>query len=147
MYELDAGPLVAVEKAHIGKDETGLELRARLNGIAKKLLVQIMPELIAGTAKLTEQDKTLATFCGKIAKEDGLINLSGDGELNYRKFRAYFGWPGIFTYFDRSGKRIRTIITKAHLDGEKFVIDSVKPEGKGEMPFADFVRSGAKPIV
>jgi len=97
--------------------------------------------------KLQEQDATAATFCGKISKEDGEISLADDGIQNYRKFRAYFGWPGIYAYFERGGKKIRTIITKAHMDGAKFVIDSVKPEGKGEMPYADFARSGAKAVI
>ena len=145
VYELDAGPIVALEKTIIGADETGIALRTRLNGIAKKLLVRILPEIIAGGMKLVEQDKTSATFCGKISKEDGLLDLSDGGETNYRKFRAYFGWPGVYTFLERNGKKIRTIIVKAHMDGERFVIDTVKPEGKGEMPYADFVRSGAKP--
>ena len=147
VYELDAGPLVAVEKTLIGKDETGLDVRVRLNAIAKELLVNIMPTLFDGTSKLREQDKTHATFCGKIVKEDGEIKLSDDGIVNYRKFRAYYGWPGIYTYFERGGKNIRTIIVKAHMEGQKFVVDTVKPEGKGEIAFADFVRSGARPVV
>ena len=154
VHELDAGPLVAVEKTKIGSDETGIALRARLNGIAKELLVAAMPKIISGDMKLVEQDKTLATFCGKISKEDGLVDLSDNGEINYRKFRAYFGWPGVYTFFERTGKVIRTIITKAHLDppsanwrsGGKFTIEAVKPEGKGEMPYTDFVRSGAVPV-
>lgn len=151
VYELDAGPLIVVEKTHIGADETAPELRTRLNGIAKKMLVKVLPEIIAGNMKPVEQDKTAATFCGKISKEDGLISLNDDGEINYRKFRAYFGWPGSYTFFERGGKKIRTIIVKAHLDppagGEKCIIDTVKPEGKGEMLYTDFVRSGARPIV
>ena len=145
VHELDAGPLIACEKTLIGSDETGRELRARLNSIAGKLLVKTMPKIISGDMKPEEQDGTQATFCGKISKEDGLISLSDDGEMNYRKFRAYFGWPGVYTFFERSGKKIRTIIVKARLEGTKFVIDTVKPEGKGEMPYADFVRSGAQP--
>ena len=166
VYELDAGPLVALQKTKIDTNETGQALRRRLNGIAKDLLIKTMPDLLTGNMKLVEQDKTHATFCGKITKKDGHIDLSDDGELNYRKFRAYFGWPGVYTFFERSGlnhakdavgqtdlpgksvlgKKIRTIITKAHLEGQKFIIDTVKPEGKGEMPYADFVRSGAVPV-
>jgi methionyl-tRNA formyltransferase len=146
VYELDAGPLATLEKTPIGADETGPTLCSRLNGIAKELLVQIFPQLLDGEVKLAEQDATHATFCGKISKEDGLVDLSDDGIINYRKFRAYFGWPGIYTFFERNGKRIRTIISKAHMEGSKFVIDSVKPEGKGEMPYADFARSGARPL-
>lgn len=146
VYKLDAGPIVAIEKTEIGADETAPELRARLNALAKKKLVAIMPDLAAGDMKLDEQDETSAVSCGKIAKEDGLISLKDDSLVNYRKFRAYFGWPGIYTFFERGGKKIRAIITKCHVEGSKFVIDSIKPEGKGEMPYADFVRSGAKPV-
>lgn len=143
VFKLDAGALVAVETTPIGENETAPELRARLNAIAAKKLVDIFPQLISGEVKLEEQDATAVTFCGKISKEDGLIGLSDGGIENYRKFRAYFGWPGIYTFFERGEKRIRTIITKCHMEGSKLVIDSVKPEGKGEMPYADFVRSGA----
>lgn len=146
VHRLDAGPVVALKKTNIDADETAPALRARLNAIAKKLLVNIFPDVASGSVQRVEQDETAATFCGKITKEDGLINFAEEGAINYRKFRAYFGWPGIYTFFERSGKRIRTIIVKTHLEGTKFVIDTVKPEGKGEMPYADFVRSGATPV-
>lgn len=146
VFKLDAGPLVAVEKTPIGEIETAPELRARLNAIAAKKLVEIFPQLSVKEMKHAEQDETAATFCGKIAKEDGLINLSESGVEHYRKFRAYFGWPGIYAFFERNGKQIRTIITKCHMYAGKFVIDTVKPEGKSEMPYADFERSGAKTI-
>lgn len=146
VFKLDAGAIVALEKTEIGADETAPALRTRLNGIAKKLLVQIFPDLAKNHVQPAEQDETHATFCGKITKEDGLINISKDSEENYRKFRAYFGWPGIYTYFERSGKKIRTIITRAHLKNKTFVIETVKPEGKGEMPYEDFLRSGAQPV-
>jgi methionyl-tRNA formyltransferase len=146
VHKLDAGPLVAVEKTAIGADETAPGLRSRLNAIAKKLLIDTMLEIESGTVSLAEQDESAATSCGKMSKEDGLIDLSEDGIETYRKFRAYSGWPGIYTYFVRGDKKIRTIITSAHLDGRKFVIDTVKPEGKGAMPYQDFLNSGAKPV-
>lgn len=146
IYKLDAGAIVALEKTPIGADETGPALRSRLNGIAKELLVRSMPILEAGAPTAIEQDESLAISCGKIAKEDGRIDLSDDAEENYRKFRAYFGWPGIYTFFERGGKEIRTIIVDAHLENGKFVIVTVKPEGKGAIPYQDFLRSGAKPL-
>lgn len=145
VYKLDAGPIVAIEKTTIDNDETTPELRGRLNAIAAKLLVSVMPHLIAGNPSLIAQDESAATFCGKMSKEDGHINIS-DGLENYRKFRAYTPWPGIYSFFERNGKSIRTIITQCHMEGSKFVIDAVKPEGKGEMPYTDFVRSGARPV-
>ncbi len=146
VHKLDAGPLVALERTAIEKGETAPALRARLNGIAKELLVGIFPALAEGTLPEEVQDESATTHCGKISKEDGLVSLSDSAEINDRKFRAYFGWPGIYTYFERDKKRIRTIIVKAHREGERFVIETVKPEGKGEMAYEAFVRSGAKPL-
>lgn len=145
VHKLDAGPIVALEKTRIDPDETAPTLRSRLNTIAKELLVRIMPQLAGGAPSLSEQDESAATSCGKMSKEDGLVDLSDDGIGIYRKFRAYFGWPGIYTYFERGGKRIRTIIVAAHLEGSRFVIDTVKPEGKGAIAYRDFLNSGAKP--
>ena len=146
VHKLDAGPLVALEKTAVSKDETAPALRARLNTIAAELLVRIFLELSAGSLAETAQDESVVTHCGKISKEDGHVNLSDSAESLDRKFRAYFGWPGIYTFFERSGKRIRTIITHAHREGDRFVIQTIKPEGKGEMPYEDFLRSGARPL-
>lgn len=146
VFELDAGPIVALEKTPIGADENVHELRTRLNAMAARMLVMIMPQLLDGSLPLVAQDESLATHAGKMSKEDGLLDLSDDGFINYRKYRAYFGWPGTYAYFERNGKRIRGIVTTAHLEGSKFVIDTIKPAGKGEMPYADFARSGARPV-
>jgi len=146
IFQLDAGPIVALEKTLIDPDENTHELRTRLNTLAAKKLVAIMPALLENALEAHDQDPTQVTRARKMTKEDGILDLSEDGIVNYRKYRAYFGWPGTYAFFERGGKRIRGIITKAHLDGKKFVIDSVKPEGKGEIPYADFIRSGAKPV-
>lgn len=145
VFKLDAGPVVSLEKTPINADENTYELRARLNTMAARMLVAIMPQLLTGSLEALDQDESLATHAGKMSKEDGLLDLS-DGIDNYRKYRAYHGWPGVYAFFERGGKRIRGIITKAHMEGAKFVIDTVKPEGKGEMPYQEFLRSGAKHI-
>lgn len=146
VHTLDAGPLVALEKTNIGETETAPALRARLNGIAKECLIRILPQLMEGSPTEEPQDESLVTHCGKIVKEDGLVSLSDSAETLDRKFRAYYGWPGVYTFFDRGGKRIRTIIVRAHREGNRFVIETVKPEGKGEVALSDYLRSGAKPV-
>lgn len=146
VYKLDAGAIVAMERTSIGERETTPELRSRLNTIAAKSLVALMPRLADNSVEAIEQDESLATHCGKMSKEDGAISLSDVGIENYRKFRAYVPWPGIYTFFERNGKTIRTIITKCHMEGSKFVVDAMKPEGKGEMPYKDFLQSGAQPL-
>lgn len=145
VFELDAGPVVAERRTKIDPNETAPDLRLRLNEIAKELLPATIDEIVEERATYREQDKSNITKCGKIQKNDGLILLSDDGIVNYRKFRAYYGWPGIFAYFDRNGKQIRGIITRARMERDAFVIENIKPEGKKEMPYADFLRSGATP--
>ncbi len=43
-----------------------------------------------------KQNETEATLCRKIKKSDGEIDF-GDAVTIYRKYRAFEGWPGIFT--------------------------------------------------
>ena len=126
--ELDAGPIVAQEKVKIRPDEKAPELLERLTKVGGNLLAKILPEYVAGKIKLVEQDDSKAIFCGKIKKEDGLIDLNDDSIKNYNKFRAFYGWPR--TYFFKENKR--NIITDATLENRKFIIKKVIPEGGKE---------------
>ena len=87
--------------------------------------------------KLIPQNETEATYCKKIKKEDGLIDLNDSPIKNYNKYRAYAIWPR--TFFFRNNKRI--IITDASLENEKFIIKKVLPEGKREIDYKDFISS------
>ncbi|MEK7140157.1 MAG: hypothetical protein AAB815_00050, partial [Patescibacteria group bacterium] len=112
-------------------DETAPELRQRLIKIGGELLVKTLSDFITGKIKEIAQDDSKATYCKKIKKEDGLIDLGGDAVVNYNKFRAYVGWPR--TFFFKDGKRI--IITDAKLENSKFVIKKVIPEGGKEIDY------------
>jgi methionyl-tRNA formyltransferase len=126
--KLDAGDIIALEKFPINATISKEDLRKELIELGANLLIKILPEYIEDKITPISQDESLATHCGKIKKEDGLINHADDGIINYNKYRAYSGWPG--TYFFQDGKRIK--ITKAHLDNGQFVIEKVIPEGKKE---------------
>ena len=70
------------------------------------------------------------THCGKIKKEDGLVNpLTDNGQELWNKYRAYYGWPGLY-FFDTENKRVK--ITKARFDDGKFIIEKVIREGRPE---------------
>lgn len=133
--KLDSGPIIAVQKTEIGEDETTTELRGRLTDIGAGLLVQILPEYLSGNLTGTVQDEALVTHSGKIKKEDGLLDLSGDPIANYRKYRAYIEWPRTY-FFTKDNKRV--IITKAHMGDGLFIIDKILPEGKKEIDFKEF---------
>lgn len=131
-YKMDAGPILAEEKTEIRPNEKTEELRERLIKIGGTLLVKILPNFLEGKITPKAQDESQATFCKKIKKEDGQVNLQNESPTSlYNKFRAYHKWPRIY-YFE-NGRRI--IITDAELEDGKFVIKKVIPEGGKEQEY------------
>jgi len=134
-YKMDTGPIIAQEKVEIGPDEKAGELRKRLIKIGGELLVKTLKTPSASGhspfAGGEKQDESQATYCKKIKKEDGLIDLNDDPIKNYNKFRAYATWPR--TYFFLGNKRI--IITDAILENNLFVIKKIIPEGGKEVNY------------
>ena len=102
--ELDAGPILHQEKfeldANLTSDEVGTKLfEIGINKINELFSKIAIPEIIE-----LEQDHSKATFTRIVKKIDGQINWKEDIQLIYRKFKAYYSWPGIYTYWNN--KRI-----------------------------------------
>ena len=110
------------------------------------MLVMVIPLWVNGRITPHIQDHAEATYCKKITKEDGLLDLTVDAYQNLLKIRAYEGWPGTYAFFHKDGKKIRVKICDAHIDGTELIIDKVIPEGKRDMSYSDFLKSGAKLI-
>lgn len=153
--EMDHGPIIAQKKVAISDwPPHGAELDARLAHEGAELLAVYLPKWLAGEIDAHEQNHDLATYCEMFRKEDGLIDLGGDARKNLLKIRAFEGWPGTYSFFEKDGtssasgqaKKIRIKILDAHLEGGALKIDRVVPEGKREMSYEEFLRSGAKPI-
>ena len=129
--EIDAGDIIAQKSTPIKSDETARELRTRLITLGTELLVDSLPNYLAGEIIPTKQNSSLASYTKKIKKEDGLLELTAPAEENWKKYRAYA--DSIGTYFFDSGKRIK--ITRASFTNGKFIIERVIPEGKSEMDY------------
>lgn len=138
--EMDHGDIVAQKECAIPnwppKGSVLTELLAHEGG---KLLAATISSWTK-ERRSTPQNEQMATFTKKITKEDGLIDLEGDATVNLKKIRAYDEWPGAYFFAERNGKKIRVRIIDAKLEGEKLLIERVVPEGKKEMPYADFLR-------
>ena len=145
--EMDHGPVVAQKKIPVPQwPPRGRELDELLSSEGGKLLAEILPLWVSGDIEAQPQNHDIATYCKQFAKEDGLLDLSADAYQNLLKIRAFDGWPGTYTFFEKDGKQIRVQVLDAHIENKKLILDIVKPEGKNEMPYADFARSGAQPI-
>lgn len=131
---MDEGPIITQSQFPLESDILKPDLFHMLAYDGGKLLVQILPEYIAGACVPLEQNNELASYCGKITKSDG--DITNDDDITRdRKYRAYYGWPGTFI-FD-GNKRLK--ITHAEFDGNIFTIKNVTPEGKKEMDYSDYL--------
>lgn len=131
-YKMDSGPILAQIELPIKEDETILELRKKLITLGANTLAEMLPKIFNEEIKAAPQDESEATFCKKIKKEDGLVDLEKDTpETMYNKYRAYKIWPRI--YFVKNNKRV--IITDAVLENGKFIIKKIIPEGGKEQEY------------
>ncbi|MFT5849642.1 MAG: methionyl-tRNA formyltransferase [Patiriisocius sp.] len=140
--KMDHGPILAQQVMDIEEAQWpigGNELDIALANTGGALLASVIPQWIAGDIDPQEQDHEQATFCGKMEKADGEINLEDDGYANYLKFCAYEGFPGTFFFIEKNEKQVRVKIVSAELNGDGiFVPLRVTPEGKKEMDYEAF---------
>ncbi len=124
----------------------------KLSFMAGDLIVSILKEFT--TLSPIPQLHCNASYCKKIKREDGLIDFTNTAEEVYRKFRAFYGWPGVFfrnglklleiDFLKGDGKQGEII----SIDGESVVvafaedaikIDKLQPKGKKPMSAKAFL--------
>jgi len=140
VFKLDSGPLIAEEEIIIGINETKDDLKNKLIVLGGNLLCEIIPKIINKSITPKAQDESGVTYCTKINKEDGEIDLSDDSIKNYNKYRAFYGWPGVYFFVIKNGKKIRIKIKQAVYENNLFKIKRVIPEGKKEINYEDFLK-------
>lgn len=146
VYALDAGDVLVQESVSITDTETTKELRARLITLGANLLISTLPGYVNGSVVPVPQDHTLATHAGKIKKEEGELQLSGDSLLNWRKYRAYAESPGTYFFAERGEKKLRVKIREATFSHGVFSPTRIVPEGKGEQSMQAFLEAGYVPV-
>ncbi len=131
---LDAGPCLAQESTPIDPDEDAAELEARLAALGAKLVLRVVDELAAGTAKPIEQNPAEASKAPRLAKEDGAIDWSRSAIEIKNQVRAVQPWPRAYTFWHRSdGPAVRLNIDRVQLaapgelaSASGLVVDAIK---------------------
>lgn len=109
---MDAGPVYASEHFPLNGHETQPELYVSLANIGTKLLLKLLPSIIAGNLQPIEQDETKASYCSLLEKQvDGLQPLDFSATELERTIRAHLLFPK--TRLIVLGHTV--IITKAHV--------------------------------
>lgn len=165
---LDAGPILAMDRLPIGPRDTSGDLEPRLAEFAVPLVRQVLDGLVTGDLPRTAQDPAHVTLAPRLKKSDGGIDWSQSAHQISCHIRAMQPWPTPFTFYHGEGRKpLRLIVTTAAVlpsndedivagrvgtvaavrgsglvinTGDGFLeIHRVRPEGKREMPIADFV--------
>ena len=106
--KLDAGDILDIAKLNIEPKDNAETLTTKLSLLGGKILPYVLKDLAEKAIQPIPQDESKATFCHKIEKNDGLINLSEQTcEDILNRLRAYTPWPSIFLMIE--GKRLKLI--------------------------------------
>ena len=163
---MDSGPIVAQKQIAIREDDTTLTLTGRMFSEGAKLLMETLPRYTRGELTPELQDTSLATYCKKIEKAEGRIDWHQTAKEIYLKIRAYYPWPGSYTYWNRCLLKVIKAVpgtldsVDSHYsagqvftvrpDGEMEIhvatgrgsirLEEVQLEGKRAMPIQDFIK-------
>lgn len=127
-YKLDSGGILKKEELTININDSKDKIKKDLIELGANVLCDILPKIQNQEIIPKAQDESKATFCKKLKKEDGEIDPNGNDIENWNKYRAFYGWPGVFFFVN--GKRIK--ITEATYENNLFIIKKVIREGKKE---------------
>jgi methionyl-tRNA formyltransferase len=95
---LDTGDILTQRKTPIRDEDNAATLHDRLAQLGAELLVQTIPDYVAGKIPPRPQQHGLATHVAKIKKEDGRIDWQQPARTIWNRIRAFTPWPGAFTF-------------------------------------------------
>ncbi len=100
---LDAGPCLGQQRTPIDPDEDAGQLEARLANMGAELVLEVVTQLAAGTARPVEQDNQQASKAPRLTKEEGAIDWSQPALAIKNQVRALRPWPRAYTCWHRQG--------------------------------------------
>ena len=97
---IDTGPVLSQLEEPIRSDDTTESLTTRLFSKGRDLLLTQISLLRENHVSLTPQDSNEATMTKMLRREDGLIDFQMSAENLERQVRAFYPWPGTYTFWD-----------------------------------------------
>jgi methionyl-tRNA formyltransferase len=167
---LDTGPILAQRSLTISPDDTTATLTERLASLGADLLLDVIPDYLAGRLQPTLQDDSRATYAPQLKKVDGKLDFTRPAVELERKVRAFNPWPGAYALWpdpaggpprplkvmyakvlsERVGTSGEVVATPdgpaVGCDAGALILDVVQPPGKRAMPSSQFV-NGARSFI
>lgn len=90
---MDSGPILLQEEMPLDSNINSGDLHNLLAQRAAVCLLKTLDALVNNSLSATPQTHSLATYCKKIIKADGLINWSNDAVKIHNQIRGLNPWP------------------------------------------------------
>ena len=156
---LDTGDMLSKTRVEVDRKNCE-ELHNELAVAGAKLLVDTIPLIEQGKIKPEKQDDSKASLAPMISKRDGLVDFACSAEEIERKVRAFYPWPGTFTYLngdtfkiweadisDEEAEGVPGSVLKADKEGIKVCcgkgvlsLKTVQAPGKRRMSAEDYLK-------
>lgn len=92
--EMDAGPVLDVERVCIEVLDTALEVEAKLSQACAPLVIRNLARIHSGEISVTEQDSSQASYVRKLGKDDAEIDFRVGAREVACRINGLFPWPG-----------------------------------------------------
>lgn len=109
---LDTGPMLAQRAIPIAPEETAGSLFEKLSNLGADLLLETLPEYLAGTLTPVPQPQEGVTYTPMLKKEEGRLDFTSPAVELERRVRAFNPWPGAFMELDGTLLKIH----QAHIE-------------------------------
>lgn len=159
---MDEWDLLKIEEIDVDNIDKTPDIFNKFEKIGPKLLFDTLNWIIAWKIKWIPQDNSKATYCKKIEKENWFVDFKKETSFEiYNKFRAYYNWPGIYTFFEWKKLNLEEILVTDNIiesgqigqvvklenkkiwvicaDNKAIIIERVKLEWKKSMSTIDFI--------
>ncbi|UDM78562.1 methionyl-tRNA formyltransferase [Vagococcus fluvialis] len=158
--KMDAGDMLSQKAIPISKMNDVGSMFDKLSLLGKDMLLEMLPEFIAGNIKEIPQDETLVTYSPNITREEEQIDWNKTSELIDCQVRGMRPWPVAFTTYketrvklwdttpldETTTKAPGTIIKinkKNFLvacgEGTVLQINDLQPAGKGRLKAVEYL--------
>lgn len=98
---MDEWDILSIWEVDIEKDDKAPDIFTKFEQVWPELLVKTLKWILSWDVKWQKQDDSNAIYCSKIEKSDGEVFFKKDiGQDIYNKFRSYYPWPGIYSYYN-----------------------------------------------
>lgn len=104
---MDTGPILSQRMIPIDSRDTTESLEVKLAHVGADLLVETLPKWFEQKLVPERQDNREAVYTEQISKKDGEIDWWLSSVELERRVRAFYPWPGCYTYWQ--GKSLKVL--------------------------------------